>query len=211
MSNKNTKNGLTEAVIDQITDSIANDGYAVIDQFLPSELSKNLLDEAKVLSASEFQEAGIGRNLNKKLDSKIRTDTTLWLSEKSSIQGAYMVLMEHLREGINRRLYMGLSEFECHFSHYKKGDFYLRHLDAFKTQQALAQKNRRLSTVLYLNEQWQQVDGGELFLYLDEDQVEPTLKVNPLFNRCIIFLSERFPHEVCVSNTDRFSIAGWFR
>ncbi|MGJ8682812.1 2OG-Fe(II) oxygenase, partial [Paraglaciecola sp.] len=71
--------------------------------------------------------------------------------------------------------------------------------------------NRALSTVYYLNPNWSEADGGELIIYSPEKNDEPISKVTPLFNQCIIFLSDMFPHEVLASNKDRFSIAGWFR
>ena len=121
-----------------------------------------------------------------------------------------MEWMEKLRVGLNRRLFMGLSEFECHYSHYAKGDFYKRHLDAFKGSPHKNRSNRAVSTVFYLNSDWQQDDGGELLLYAD-NHLSPLLIVPPLFNSCMIFLSDTFPHEVLASNCDRYSIAGWYR
>jgi SM-20-related protein len=35
--------------------------------------------------------------------------------------------------------------------------------------------------------------------------------VMPAHNRLVLFLSERFPHEVMPTNRPRHSIAGWFR
>jgi SM-20-related protein len=32
-----------------------------------------------------------------------------------------------------------------------------------------------------------------------------------VFNSCMIFLSDTFPHEVLTSRSDRYSIAGWYR
>ena len=52
--------------------------------------------------------------------------------------------------------------------------------------------------------------AASLLLYADE-QPTPLLIVPPLFNSCIIFLSDVFPHEVLVSHCDRYSIAGWYR
>ena len=64
-------------------------------------------------------------------------------------------------------------------------------------------------TVFYLNENWQVCDGGELVLF------EPTgdsviATVNPTFGKMIIFLSDAFPHQVLMANSQRRSIAGWF-
>jgi SM-20-related protein len=36
-------------------------------------------------------------------------------------------------------------------------------------------------------------------------------KVVPQMGTLVVFLSERFPHEVLPAHADRYSIAGWFR
>lgn len=112
--------------------------------------------------------------------------------------------MQALQENINQHLYMGLFDYGSHFAHYKVGDFYAKHLDRLK-----GKTNRVLTTVLYLNDVWSKDDGGEIVLF-DENQhiVE---KLLPKANRLIIFLSERFPHEVLPAKKDRYSITGWFR
>jgi SM-20-related protein len=163
------------------------------------------MHEAKTLSSIAFKPAGIGRNNNLQMNAQVRTDSTLWLNSESALQFEYLDWMEQLRVGLNRRLFMGLFDFESHFSHYAQGDFYRRHLDAFK-----GRSNRILSTVYYMNQNWQESDGGELLLYADEQSV-PQLTVLPVFNSCIIFLSDTFPHEVLTSQRDRYSIAGWYR
>ena len=200
---------LEEQLIDNIADALAQQGFLQLQHFLPSRLAEQLMIEAKRLASSEFKPAGIGRSSNQQLNSKVRTDSTLWLSGNSVIQQAYLDWMEQLRIGLNRRLFLGLLEFECHYSHYAKGDFYQRHLDAFKGFTSGPQSNRVLSTVFYLNPDWVKDDGGELCLYAD-NQVSPLSIVAPLFNSCVIFLSDTFPHEVLTSQSDRYSIAGWY-
>ncbi len=82
---------------------------------------------------------------------------------------------------------------------------YARHSDVL-----IGRRNRVLSTVLYLNENWQFSDGGELVLFAPEgDAIIAT--VNPTFGKMIIFLSELFPHAVLAARKQRRSIAGWFR
>jgi SM-20-related protein len=194
-----------EQLIDRIANALQQQGYIQLTEFLPALLATQLQKEAKRLSSISFKPAGIGRQNNQQLNIQIRTDTTMWLDGGSAQQKPYLHFMEQLRIGLNRRLFMGLFDFECHFSHYAEGDFYRRHIDAFK-----GRSNRILSTVFYLNENWHKNDGGELLLYADE-QSPPLLVVPPLFNSCIIFLSDVFPHEVLVSHCDRYSIAGWYR
>jgi SM-20-related protein len=203
-----------EQFIDEIADALAQQGFIHLRNFLPELLAEQLVVEAKRLASTKFKPAGIGRNTvgnnSQQINAQVRTDSTLWLSSNSAIQQAYLDSMEQLRTGLNRRLFMGLFDFECHFSHYSRGDFYQRHLDAFKGDISQARSNRVLSTVFYLNHDWGENDGGELLLYADE-QVSPLLIVPPVFNRAMIFLSDVFPHEVLASRCDRFSIAGWYR
>jgi len=205
MTQMTENTALKEQLIDDIAEALAERGFIHLQHLLPQWLALQLMHEAKRLAAFEFKPAGIGRNNSQQLNTQVRTDSTLWLSNNSVIQQAYLDWMEQLRMGLNRRLFMGLFDFECHFSHYSTGDFYQRHLDAFK-----GRSNRILSSVFYLNPHWSENDGGELLLYADE-QPSPLLIVPPRFNSGILFLSDVFPHEVLASQCDRFSIAGWYR
>jgi SM-20-related protein len=200
---------IEERIIDDIADALVQRGFIQLQHFLPERFAEQLLHEAKKLTLTEFKPAGIGRKNSQQVNSQVRTDSTFWLRGNSALQQTYLDYMEQLRMGLNRRLFMGLFNFECHFSHYSTGDFYQRHLDAFKGDTVKARSNRILSTVFYLNPDWVKNDGGELLLYADE-QVSPLLIVPPMFNRCIIFLSDTFPHEVLTSRCDRYSIAGWY-
>jgi SM-20-related protein len=112
--------------------------------------------------------------------------------------------MEMLRVGINRRLFLGLFDYECHFARYAPGSFYKKHVDAFR-----GRSNRVLSTVFYLNPQWGSADGGELLIYSGDGQVEASVK--PTMGTLVVFLSETVPHEVLPAARLRHSIAGWFR
>jgi SM-20-related protein len=201
---------IKEPLIDDIAEALARQGFIQLQHFLPQLIAEQLMNEATRLAKFEFTSAGIGRNNTQQLNSKVRTDTTLWLSGNSITQQKYLDWMEQLKIGLNRRLFLGLLDFECHYSHYSKGDFYHRHLDTFKKDTPRLLSNRVLSSVFYLNQGWTKNDGGELLLYSDK-QDSPVLTVPPIFNSCIIFLSDTFPHEVLTSRRDRYSIAGWYR
>ncbi|WP_158971546.1 2OG-Fe(II) oxygenase [Paraglaciecola sp. L3A3] len=196
---------LFELQVDTIAEYLTIKGFVMLADFLPAELAQLLLEEAQNLATNKFTIAGIGRKTDQQINTRIRTDKTLWLNGTSEGQRQYLEFMELLRIGLNRRLFMGLFDFESHFSHYKDGDFYKTHIDAFK-----GQSNRILSTVYYLNHDWLKTDGGELVLYAEKDNSVADI-ILPVFNQCVIFLSDVFPHEVKVSHKDRFSIAGWFR
>ncbi len=48
--------------------------------------------------------------------------------------------------------------------------------------------HRRLNLIVYLNKEWQEVWGGNLDLYRDPYQdIQPTVRIVPRFNRCVIF------------------------
>ncbi len=148
-----------------------------------------------------FKQAGIGRNDDVQVNPSIRKDSTLWFDENSVVQNKLLVLMNELQAQLNRCFYLGLSFYECHYAFYKKGDYYLKHFDAFK-----GQSNRIITTVLYLNTPKL---GGELVLYDETSQV--LKKITPKAGTLVVFESERFEHEVLSAESDRFSVSGWFR
>lgn len=196
---------LSEQQLTDIVEALTEQGYVLLHQFLPQSLAQSLLCEIYSFSEQAFKPAAIGRDNLQQLNETIRSNTLHWLSGNTVVQQHYLGVMEQLRIAVNRRLFMGLFDFECHYSHYAPGDFYKMHLDAFK-----GASNRVLSTVLYLNPDWQAQHEGELLLY-SEDQSQLLLTVQPKFNDCVLFLSDTFPHEVKVTHSDRYSIAGWFR
>ena len=113
--------------------------------------------------------------------------------------------MEELRIGLNRLLFLGLFDYESHYAIYGAGTGYGKHSDVLN-----GQNNRILTTVLYLNEDWQARDGGELILFAPAGDTA-IATVMPTFGTMIIFLSDGAPHEVLTAHRTRRSIAGWFR
>lgn len=199
-----------ESLLDHLADALVRDGYSIFPRHLPSLLIDQLWQELQSLPDNELKMAGIGRQDDFQLNSEIRRDKIHWLTGETIPQQDFMTWMELLRAGLNRRLFLGLFDYECHFASYGKGGFYKKHLDAFKNLASPLQPNRILSTVLYLNREWQPGDGGELLLFNEED-TRLLETVTPEYGKLIIFLSERFPHEVAIARRERQSIAGWFR
>ena len=196
---------LDEQVIAYICEQLTITGYCVVSDFLPGLVINALYLEASSDVRLNFKQAAIGREQLQQVNTSVRSDSIAWINGQSESQRLFLKLMENLRIEINRRLFMGLFDYESHYAHYGPGDFYKRHVDAFK-----GNSNRLLSSVVYLNADWVNADEGELLMFHDE-QVSPFLIVEPIFNQCIIFLSEQFPHEVRAAKRDRYSIAGWFR
>lgn len=188
-----------------IADDIYQRGYSIMPTALPAALTHTLFTHQQMMEADKFKNAGIGRGNEYITNEFVRTDAISWITGESSAGKDWLEWVASLQRYLNRRLFLGLFSFESHFAHYSPGDYYKRHLDAFK-----GESNRVLSVVVYFNSHWLPTDGGELVLYKDQHDKEG-IKVVPLMGTIVTFLSEEFPHEVLAANRDRYSIAGWFR
>jgi len=204
---------IDEELLDSIADALVDPGYILLERVIPSELLASLWAYFDTINTDGFKLAGIGRQADFQLQEAVRSDQIHWLGNtaqtEEDVTTQFLAWMELLRIGINRRLFLGLFDYESHFARYAAGAFYKKHMDAFGGHKQ-GQLSRVLSTVLYLNENWCESDGGELVLYA-EDGDQPLQKISPTFGRLIVFLSEKFPHEVLPATRERKSIAGWFR
>jgi len=191
--------------INNISLVIQKQGYIVLPSFVPERLLQHLITRIESFEDSELKKAGIGRGAVQQKNSDIRRDKIQWLERQNKTDSTFLELMESLRHGLNQQLFLGLFDYESHYAVYQPGDFYKKHLDSLK-----GKSNRVLSTVLYLNKQWEAENGGELILYAPDGQAV-LKKIQPTQGTMAIFLSEQFPHEVMAANKTRYSIAGWFR
>lgn len=181
--------------------SLINNGWYHQENVFSQSFCHDLLEEAKSLS---WQEAKIGKGAQRQLQHDIRKDSIHWLGDSpTALQSMYLVQMEELMAVINRELYLGLKEFECHFAHYSPSGFYKKHLDQHAGSQA-----RVLSTITYLNEP---LKGGELVIYKKDATDEVAMTVRPKPGSFVCFLSNQIYHEVLPTENARYSLAGWFR
>lgn len=202
---KSADTGRNTKLFSEVAEAIYSKGYCIVDDALPVELQKSLSLHAQELSESQFKPAGVGRGVEHGKHNDIRQDSIFWINGDTKIESQWLAWAEGLQDSLNQRLFLGLFSFESHFAHYKAGDFYKKHIDAFR-----GQSNRKLSLVTYLNEGWLQDDEGELIIF-DEKGENVIERVYPKAGTLVVFLSEEFPHEVMPATRDRFSIAGWFR
>ena len=189
-----------EDLYSQIADALVEDGYIVIQNALEASLIQELLQTAK--NITNYKQAGISHKST--LDKNRRKDKICWLDEQNEATCKYLDFTKGLQHYLNCQLYLGLKYNEAHFALYEPGDFYEKHLDAFKNS-----KNRVVTSVYYLNEEWNSEDGGELVIYDSNDK--EIKKVTPNANTLVVFMSEYFVHEVLKAEKKRHSIAGWFR
>ncbi|HEY5646114.1 MAG TPA: 2OG-Fe(II) oxygenase [Pseudomonadales bacterium] len=187
---------------DAVADALAECGWGVFTGALSPELVSALAEHARSLET--YRTAGVGRNGDAQLNRFVRRDRIAWIDGSDPVGAQWLCWTDGLRRHLNRSLMLGLRSFESHFAHYAPGTFYRRHLDAFR-----GEANRVVSLVCYLNETWLPADGGELVLY---DEAGQNLgRFPPTMGTLAVYLSERFPHEVLPTRSDRYSLAGWFR
>ena len=194
---------------DRASESISTKGWLILPDFIDQETVAALRDECRQLAATGmFREAAVGNNANHKIRPDIRSDEILWLEAAQGNDGLQRCLarFEQLRLALNRQLQLGLFEFECHYARYAPGAFYRKHFDRFR-----GDARRILSSVLYLNDGWKNGDGGALRLFLGDGENADHVDVQPVGGTLVLFLSERFAHEVLPANRERLSLAGWFR
>jgi len=193
--------------IANIIDSIEQQGYAVIEHFFNTQEINALATHAQNLqSMGQMQKAKTG--LAKIETASIRGDFIHWIedSQANSAETYYLNAMNKLQQAFNQALFLGLYEFESHFAIYPPGSSYQKHLDQF-----IGKQERKISSVLYLNNQWQSDDGGELRIYLDKSDGAKFLDIKPQAGTLVVFLSSDFLHEVLPAKRERISITGWFR
>lgn len=146
-----------------IVDDLAARGWSQQDIFLPEALTLDLAAECRKRAAEgELAPAAVGRGPAQEIREGIRGDHIQWLEPgQAEASDAYLALMDSLREALNRGLFLGLEDFECHFAMYPPGAFYKRHVDRFRDDD-----RRMVSAVIYLNSQWLPEHGGQLRMYL---------------------------------------------
>jgi len=201
---------MNQELWNRIADALVDPGYLVLDAALPEELVKGLLSRLNQLEQEGMKPAGVGRGKDFHQDQQIRGDHIQWLSNANPKEAAFLCWMDELRLGLNQRLFLGLVDYESHFAVYSAGSFYQKHLDTFREQARDNRLRRKISTVFYLNQDWKLENAGELVLYNEADD-HILHSVAPECGRLVVFISDKFPHEVKAALQNRRSIAGWFR
>ncbi len=193
-------------VLDVVINDLARQGWCVYPDFIPQAEVRQLAQEVRQLAAAQaLNPAGVGKGGERIVNTEIRGDFIRWLEEPdvTETQQAYLTRLEELRMTANAALQLGLFEFEGHLAAYPPGSFYRKHLDRFQNDSL-----RTLTTILYLNEDWREEDGGQLRVYTDGDTYFDVL---PQGGTLMTFLSDRFWHEVLPATRERLSITGWFK
>lgn len=188
----------------ELAAALAGPGWGVDPAFADPDLVRGLVAEvARRDAGGEFRAAAVGAGQNRAVRPEIRGDRICWLlTAESAAERALLSRLEALRVELNRALQLGLVDLECHYAIYAPGTRYVRHLD-----RSARGAERVVSLVLYLNEDWQDPDGGELVIAAAGGEVA----IAPRGGTLVAFLSQRLEHEVRVAHRGRTSLTGWFR
>ena len=191
-------------IYEKLIQGLLEKGYESVDQILSEGvfdgLRKSLL---RRYDNDRFHLAGIGNKENLKKIEKIRNDQVHWLKKDdiNDFEAVFFEFIDGFVDYLNRTCFAGIRDYEFHYSVYEEGSFYKKHVDRFVNDD-----RRSFSIVLYLTENWQMGDGGELVIYSDVGMID----LAPISGRLVVFTSD-LPHEVLPSNTLRLTLTGWLK
>lgn len=187
-------------ILEKVIQDLELYGFSVIQDVIES----TELEKISNLFEQDFQPARVGKSNGPQREESIRGDSTFWLdpqdppSELSNVVG----LIHEMKNGFNQHFFMGIKDFECHLAKYPTGSFYKKHLDRFEDD-----SSRSISFIFYLHQEWTHQNGGELILYSTNNEIMEMILPRP--GSMVVFLSEKFPHEVKVCLKERRSLTGW--
>jgi SM-20-related protein len=194
-----------ETIFNTLIETFIENKVGVTENFLNATLASKLrLNLLNLYSQNKLRSAGTGNGAVVVQDKSMRSDMIYWLDRKNNNEdeNAFFDLMDAFVSYLNSTCYTGITGYEFHYTLYEKGSFYKKHIDQF-----LNNKSRQYSMILYLNEDWQPEDGGELSIYFN-DKVQ---NISPLNGKSVFFKSSELAHEVLVANKPRMSITGWLK
>jgi SM-20-related protein len=186
---------------------LGEQGYFLRTHFLGEALCRQAALGARALvDAGTLRPAGLSRGGAYRHEARVRGDSTLWLIAEEAPEALLPLLgaFTQLGEALNAHAYLGLGRHDVQLALYPgEGARYVRHRDAFAGGQG---ENRRLTAILYLNEDWQPAHGGTLCLYPEGAPLE----VAPRLDTLVVFLSERLEHEVLPAWAPRLAATAWY-
>lgn len=194
-----------QSIFESLVNSFLENKVGIAENFLSKVLSDHLKENILLLhSEKHLRDAGIGNSANLIQDKLIRSDMIYWLDRKHNdiYENSFFDLMDRFVKYLNYTCYAGITGYEFHYALYEKGSFYKRHLDQFRDN-----KSRAYSMIMYLNDNWQESDGGELCIYhANHSQI-----ISPVNGKCVFFKSSELEHEVLLNHQARLSITGWLK
>jgi SM-20-related protein len=190
---------------DLMIDSYLDNNIGIDHNFLNEKLCNGLQQNILQLQSDDLMTtAGIGNEVIKDGTQKMRGDKIYWMDKTHDniYEQEFLQQVENFIEYLNRSCYTGINGYEFHYAVYEEGSFYKKHKDQFKND-----SNRKYSLINYLNNNWQQEDGGQLVVY----QNETAQTIQPQSQTSVFFKSDEMEHEVIKANRSRMSVTGWLK
>jgi len=194
-----------QKIFDTLIDSFINDKVGIADHFLSESLAAHLKENLGNLFKDQLLlSAGTGNESVVSHDKLVRSDKIYWLDRKHNDihENNFFDLMDSFVSYLNSTCYTGITGYEFHYTLYEKGSFYKKHLDQFRNN-----GSRQYSMIMYLNSDWQEIDGGELRIY----HGDILQNISPVNGKSVFFKSSELEHEVLLTTTNRMSITGWLK
>ncbi|MCD6011123.1 MAG: 2OG-Fe(II) oxygenase [Flavipsychrobacter sp.] len=190
---------------EEIVESFIENKVGISEFFLAAQLAVLLKEHIQRLQEDgSMTGAGIGNDDIQQHDRRIRTDKIHWLDKKNKHveELGFLEYIEDFIDYLNKTCYTGINAYEFHYAMYEEGSFYKRHKDQFRNND-----DRKYSLISYLNDDWIEADGGQLWVYQNDE----TQKILPTSRKAVFFESSELEHEVTMAMRPRMSITGWLK
>lgn len=185
-----------QRINDEILDIFVHDGFIVIDDVYSQTALLALQAESGFI---DYRDAKLAEGVRK---TDIRGDRIRWITKDFFAGYYYLQSINELAHLFNRTLFAGIRHSEAHYACYPPGFGYKWHSD-----NPVGRDERVVSAVFYLNDEWEDTDGGQLSIIDSHNQPHQLL---PKANRLVIFDSN-LQHQVEIAHRQRYSIATWLR
>lgn len=190
---------------DLLINSYLDNKIGIDPLFITEKLANGLQEHIKRLQHDKLMTAGgIGNEAVQDKTQLVRGDTIYWMdkSHDNVFEQEFLQKVEDLISYLNSTYYTGINSYEFHYAVYPSGSFYKKHKDQFRNND-----NRKFSLINYLNENWEEKDGGQLFVYPESGMQ----KIEPHAQTAVFFKSDEMEHEVSLAHKSRMSITGWLK
>lgn len=185
-----------QRINDEVLDIFVHDGFIVIDDVYSQTALLALQAESGFI---DYRDAKLAEGVRK---TDIRGDRIRWITKDFFAGYYYLQSINELAHLFNRTLFAGIRHSEAHYACYPPGFGYKWHSD-----NPVGRDERVVSAVFYLNDEWEDADGGQLSIIDCHNQPHQLL---PKANRLVIFDSN-LQHQVEIAHRQRYSIATWLR
>ena len=157
-----------------------------------------------------IQSAGRELTLRALARSTPQGNTSVAALPETSVLRTYVAAMDGVRARLSEhetlKARLGGSLDDCNFMtaiYPGGGARYVRHRDALPYK-----AGRKITVIYYLNAEWQEGHGGELQIWPTEELEEVPVRVPPIADRLLIFVSSMW-HEVLPSWRPRYALTTW--